>query len=192
MLQSARLATFAALAVAAAATAPLAGCATLPDESAARDVRALVVALQTRDRAGIEQGIDRPALTAQMAGAARALVARETGAVLGNSTAGLLVGLALADAGEPVIQAVVRRALEPDVLADLAALGGLETTTRLPSAGQTRLALRRMDDGRTCLPASRSGPCNLIFAQSAEGRWRLSAINPDILDQGLARQLPRR
>jgi hypothetical protein len=186
----ARLAVSAALILGAAA--PLAGCASLPDESAAADVRALVVALQTRDRAGIEQGIDRPALTAQITGAARALVARQTGEVLGNSTAGLLVGLALADAGEPVIQAVVRRALEPDVLADIAALGGLEATSRVPSAGQTRLALRRLDDGRTCLPASRAGPCNLIFSQSPQGRWRLSAISPDVLDRGLARQLPGR
>lgn len=180
----AALAALAAL----AGLAALPGCTSLPEADAARDVRALALALQARDRAGIDRRIDRPALRAQLTGAARVLVARQTRDALGRSPAGLAVGLAVADAGEPVIEFLVNRMLEPDTLADIAALSGLAAGADIPSAGRTRLALRRLDDGRVCLPATRSGPCGLVFTDGAAG-WRLSAIDPGLVEQGLERQL---
>jgi hypothetical protein len=174
--------------LAALAATGLAGCASIAEPEAAADVRALAVALQARDRAGIERRIDRPALQTQVTGAARTVIAQQTRSLMGNSGLGTLVGLALADAGEPAIAAIVREMLEPDTLADIAALGGLGTATEIPSSGRTRLALRALDDGRVCLPGSRTGPCRLYFTDSASG-WRLTAIDPDVLQQGLERRI---
>ncbi len=185
------LAALIATSLAATAAVGISGCATVPEVEASGDVRALVLALQTRDLAGIEARIDRPALRAQLTGIGRRLVADGVQDALGNRQGAALVGLLAADAGDRVIAGIVDRALEPAVLADLAAEAGLTATRPVPGRTATALSLRRLDQGRVCAPeGGRDGArCLMVFTRSDRG-WRLSALDEATLLRRLGIRQP--
>ena len=152
----------------------LSGCATGPGPSeASTDVRAFAMALRDRDMAGIEARIDRPALQGQVNGLARAIASEEIAKRTGGSA---LLGILGADLAAPIIEGLARRALEPDVLADLARRSGLTPETRLPGRTITAIALRIVPDGRVCAPDPQTRGCLLYFGKYPSG-WKLNAID---------------
>jgi Protein of unknown function (DUF2939) len=156
------------------AVAFVSGCATGPGAlDASTDVRAFAMALRDRDMAGIEARIDRPALQGQVNGLARALASEEIAKRTGGSA---LLGILGADLAAPIIETLARRALEPDVLADLARRAGLTPETRLPGRTVTAIALRSVPDGRVCAPDPQTRSCLLYFGKYPSG-WKLNAID---------------
>lgn len=159
----------------------LSGCATGPGTSeASADVRAFAMALRDRDLAGIESRIDRPALTGQVNGIARTIAADEIAKRTGGGGTGFVLGLFGADLAAPIIEQITRRALEPDVLADLARRAGLTPETRLPGRTVTAFALRSLPDGRVCAPDPGTRGCLLYFGKYPAG-WKLNAIDETAL-----------
>jgi hypothetical protein len=164
----------------------LAGCATGPGVSeASSDVRAFAMALRDRDMAGIETRIDRPALQNQVNGLARAIAAEEIAKRTGGGGTGSLLGLFGADLAAPIIERLASRALQPDVLADIARRAGLTPETRLPGRTVTALALRSVPDGRVCAPDPQTRGCLLYFGKYPSG-WKLNAIDETALRARLA------
>jgi hypothetical protein len=159
----------------------LTGCATGPGTSeASADVRAFAMALRDRDMANIEARIDRPALQGQVNGLARALASEEIAKRTGGGGTGAILGLFGADLAGPVIERLARRALEPDVLADIARRAGLTPETRLPGRTVTSLVLRSVPDGRVCAPDPQTRGCLLYFGKYPSG-WKLNAIDETAL-----------
>ena len=173
-------------------TSLLASCATGPGPSeATTDVRAFAMALRDRDLPAIEARIDRPALQGQVNGLARALASEEISKRTGGGGTGALLGLLGADLAAPIIERLAKRALEPDVLADIARRAGLTPETRLPGRTVTRLALRQVPDGRVCAPDPQTRGCLLYFGKYPSG-WKLNAIDETALRARLAPTSPRR
>jgi Protein of unknown function (DUF2939) len=163
------------------ALAFMSGCATGPGTSeASTDVRAFAMALRDRDLAGIESRIDRPALMGQVNGIARSMAANEIAKQTGGGSTGFVLGLFGADLAAPIIEQLTKRALEPDVLADLARRAGLTPETRLPGRTVTALALRSIPDGRVCAPDPQTRGCLLYFGKYRSG-WKLNAIDETAL-----------
>lgn len=168
------------------ALAVLAGCATGRGPSeASNDVRAFAMALRDRNISGIESRIDRPALQGQVNGLARAIAAEEISKRTGGSA---LLGMLGADLASPIIETLARRALEPDMLADIAQRAGLTADRPVPGRMVTAIALRRVPDGRVCAPDPQTRGCLLYFGQYPSG-WKLNAIDEVALR---ARLSPRR
>jgi hypothetical protein len=167
------------------------GCATGPGPSeASTDVRAFAMALRDRDLAAIESRIDRPALQGQVNGLARAIAADEIAKRTGGGGTGALLGLFGADLAAPIIERLARRALEPDMLADIARRAGLTPETRLPGRTITALALRSVPDGRVCAPDPQTRGCLLYFGKYPSG-WKLNAIDETALRARLSPTPPR-
>lgn len=163
----------------------LAGCATSPGPSdASEDVRAFARALRDRNIGGIEAKIDRPALQGQVNGLARAIAAEEITKRTGSSP---LIAMLGADLVAPIIETIARRALEPDMLADIAQRAGLTAETPIPGRFVTAIALRRVPDGRVCAPDPQTKGCLLYFGKYPDG-WKLNAIDEAALRARLAPQ----
>jgi hypothetical protein len=163
----------------------VAGCATTPGPGdASTDVRAFATALRDRHLAGIEARIDRPALQAQANGLARAIAADEISKRTGASP---LVSMFGADLASPIIEALVRRALEPDMLADMAQRAGLTADKPIPGRMVTAIALRRVPDGRVCAPDPQTRSCLLYFGKYPTG-WKLNALDETALRARLSPQ----
>jgi hypothetical protein len=170
----------------------LSGCATGPGPSeAAADVRAFAMALRDRDMAGIEARIDRPALQGQVNGLARQIASDEIAKRTGGGGTGAILGLFGADLAAPVIERLAQRALQPDVLADIARRAGLTPETRLPGRTVTSLALRNVPDGRVCAPDPQTRGCLLYFGKYPSG-WKLNAIDETALRARMAPQNDQR
>lgn len=169
----------------------LTGCATSPGANeASADVRAFAMALRDRDMAGIESRIDRPALQNQVSGLARAIAAEEIAKRTGGGGTGALLGLFGADLAAPIIERIAGRALQPDVLADIARRAGLTPETRIPGRSVTAFALRSVPDGRVCAPDPQTRGCLLYFGKYPSG-WKLNAIDETALRARLAPQPER-
>ena len=172
-----------ALIPAALALALVTGCATDPGASeASNDVRAFAMALRDRNIAGIESRIDRPALQGQVNGIARSIAADEISKRTGGSA---LIGMLGADFAAPFIETLARRALEPDMLADIAQRAGLTADRPIPGRMMTAIALRGVGDGRVCAPDPKTRGCLLYFGQYPGG-WKLNAIDETALRARLA------
>lgn len=161
-------------------------CATGPGPSeAATDVRAFAMALRDRDMAGIESRIDRPALQGQVNGLARQIASDEIAKRTGGGGTGAILGLFGADLAAPIIERLAARALQPDMLADMARRAGLTPETRLPGRTVTSLALRSVPDGRVCAPDPQTRGCLLYFGKYPTG-WKLNAIDETALRARMA------
>jgi Protein of unknown function (DUF2939) len=175
------------IAIIVVALTALSGCATGPGPSdASNDVRAFAMALRDRDTAGIESRIDRPALQGQVNGLARAIAAEEVSKRTGGSA---MVGMFAADLAGPIIERLAQKALEPDMLADLARRSGLTPETRLPGRTVTAIALKSVPDGRVCAPDPQTRGCLLYFGKYPSG-WKLNAIDEVALRARLAPRRP--
>jgi hypothetical protein len=162
-------------------TVALAGCASTGDRfGASSDIRALAVALQTRDLAGIEARINRPMLEAQVDGMARALAADEISRRMGGGTGAQIAGVFAADLVGPIVSVIARRALQPDTLADLARQAGLTPEARLPGRTLTAIALDSVGRDRVCAPDPQTRSCLLYFGRGPTG-WRLDGIDETTL-----------
>lgn len=167
-----------------AALAALAGCASTSSYGAADDVRALVLALQTRDLGGIEARINRPALETQVGAIARSIASEELARRMGGGTMAQIAGVFGADLAGPLIDTLSRRALQPDTLADYARKAGLTPETRVPGRALTAIALQRVGDDRLCAPDPATRACLLYFGPSATG-WKLDGISESALREKL-------
>jgi hypothetical protein len=162
--------------------ATLSGCATTLDATdASRDVRAFAMALRDRDLPGIEARIDRVALQGQVTGLARAMASDEIAKRTGGN---LALGMLGADLASPIIEMLAKRALEPDILADLARRSGLTPEVNLPGRAVTALALKSIPDGRVCAPDPTTRDCLLYFGKYPTG-WKLNAIDETALRSNL-------
>ena len=163
----------------------VAGCATtLGPNDASDDVRSFAMALRDRNIDGIESRIDRPALQGQVNGLARAIAGEEIAKRTGGSA---FIGMLGADLAAPVIETLVRRALEPDMLADIAQRAGLSAERPIPGRMATAIALRRVPDGRVCAPDPQTRNCLLYFGKYPDG-WKLNAIDETALRARLSPQ----
>jgi hypothetical protein len=159
------------------ALAALGGCVSVQTAAATDDVRSFAQALQARDSAGIEAGIDRPALRAQIIGLGRAWLLEQAsqGEGLGQLAAG--AAYAAAEAGNPLVERAADAILSPRILADIARRAGLTPDRLIPGRGTTTAVLRDAGGGRVCLPDPQQiRRCLLYFTDSPTG-WRLSAID---------------
>ena len=147
------------------ATAVLAGCGLPERYKAAQDVRALLVAVQSDDRAAFEAHIDRPALRAELKQelgrvAARSSIAGfDLGGLLGSAT-----GERVAD--EMISLESFRTALR----------GSAADLQRIPAAAQIALLIKITAPGEACLHDPRHDRCVLTFRDEA-GTWRLTGVS---------------
>lgn len=155
-------------ALAIAAVASLAGCATTERLSAAGDVRSLLVAIRDDDHAAFDAHVDRRALEAQLQ--AR-LVDGAASANLPRGWKG--VGLVLSG---PVSRLAGEALVQPEVFRAVADYYGYRPDTPIPGALALASALRSLPDGRVCAARSSREPCLLTFANE-DGVWRLVGFN---------------
>jgi hypothetical protein len=160
-------ATLATLALSSA----LAGCATVaPRLDAAADVHALLIAIRDNDRAMFDRLVDRPALKAEIQSRLMDETRRD-GRV--PAVLAAILAPAVADvAGEALIR--------PEVFRGLAEAYGYRRDTPIPGPLIISTLVRPRGDGLVCAATSRGGPCDLVFAHGADGRWRLAGYDGDL------------
>lgn len=161
--------------LAALALTALAGCATTDRRDAARDARALMVAVRDDDRAGFEAHVDRHALEARMQAT---LVERTHRAGLAPAwaAAGLVASGALSRwAGDVLIR--------PSVFRAVADYYGYRPEAPLPNVLALATVLRPLPGGRMCAARARGDACLLTFVRE-NGTWKLADFAADALQTG--------
>lgn len=157
----------------------LAGCATADRLGAARDVRALMIAVRDDDQASFDAHVDRPALRARMQAM---LVQRTRAAALppALTAAGVLASGALS---RWAAEAVIR----PDVFRAIADYYGYRPRTPLPSVLALTTILRPLPGGGMCAARDQAaGDCLLTFARE-DGTWKLADFAPSALRARVSR-----
>jgi hypothetical protein len=162
------------------ATLP-AGCASVAGHAAAPDVRALAIALQSRDLAGIEARIDRPALRAQLVGVAQDIWQSEATRVTGDVRVGSIAGIAIASLGAGVVEEAAEALVQPALLAAIARDAGLNEQSDLPGRTALGFGLLAAGQDRVCAP-DRSGNCLLYFSRRPGG-WKLTGLGEQAVRQ---------
>ena len=166
-----------------AANMTLGGCISTSAISASGDVHALAVALRDGDIETIAERVDQDALQAQVSGAVRNLAQQRLEQM--ELPGGFMRRAAFSalDRMDPAFDTIASTVTQPRVLAQIARFAGLTPDRTLPGQTATAYSLKRMGDGRVCLPGlddnevfNRNNPCVLYFTDS-EGGWRLSAID---------------
>jgi hypothetical protein len=147
------------------------------------------MALRDRDLPAIEARLDRPALQSQISGLMRALAADAIAQRTGGGIGGRIFGGLGADLAGPIIDYLSRRALSPEILADIARQAGLTPQISVPSQTLTAIALRRTPDGRVCAPDPATRKCLLYFGKYPSG-WKLNAIDEMALRNQLGQNKP--
>lgn len=148
----------------------LSACATVQKLEAAGDVHALLVSIRDGDEATFDSLVDRRALKREIQARLVAEASKDS-----RVPAGLAAILApsLAElAGETLVQ--------PQVFRSVAEYYGYRADTKIPGPIGISTMLRQMPDGRVCAVTKKDGPCLLIFAEAADGRWKLSGFEGDL------------
>lgn len=149
----------------------LVGCATVaPRLDAAADVHALLIAIRDNDRVMFDRLVDRPALKAEIQSRLMEETRRD-GRV--PAVLAALIAPAVADvAGEALIR--------PEVFRGLAEAYGYRRDVAIPGPLAISTLIRPRGEGVVCAATSRGGPCDLVFAQGADGRWRLAGYDGEL------------
>jgi hypothetical protein len=147
----------------------LSACATVQKLDAASDVHALLIAIRDEDGAAFDSLVDRRALKREIS--ARLEAEGRKDRRLGPLAAILAPGLAEL-AGEAFIQ--------PGVFRAAAEYYGYRPEMKIPGPIGISTALRQLPDGRVCATRKQDGPCLLVFAKHADGRWKLSGFEGDL------------
>lgn len=148
----------------------LAGCATVQKLDAAGDVHALLISIRDGDRATFDGLVDRRALKQEIQ-ARLVAEARRDPRVPAILAAVLAPGLAEL-AGETLIH--------PDVFRAVAESYGYRRDTRIPGPIGISTMLQQLPDGRVCAATRKGGPCQLVFTEAPDGRWKLSGFQGDL------------
>ena len=148
----------------------LAGCATVQKLDAAGDVHALLISIRDGDRATFDSLVDRRALKQEIQ-ARLVAEARRDPRVPAILAAVLAPGLAEL-AGETLIH--------PDVFRAVAESYGYRRDARIPGPIGISTMLQQLPDGRVCAATRKGGPCQLVFTEAMDGRWKLSGFQGDL------------
>ena len=70
--------------------------------------------------------------------------------------------------------------IRPEVFRAVAEEYGYRRDMAIPGPIGISTMLKPLDDGRVCAVTKSGGPCQLIFAQAPDGRWRLSGFAGDL------------
>ena len=148
----------------------LSGCATVQKLDAASDVHALLIAIRDGDRQMFDALVDDRALKYEL----RSRLVAEAGRD-GRVPAVLAAVLA------PSIAEVAGEALiRPEVFRAVAESYGYRRDMKIPGVVGISTLLQPLDQGRVCAVTKKGGPCQLIFTQGPDGRWRLSGFAGDL------------
>jgi hypothetical protein len=155
----------------------LSSCATVQKLDAASDVHALLVSIRDGDRATFDSLVDERALKYEL----RSRLVAEAGRD-GRVPAVLAAVLA------PSIAEVAGEALiRPEVFRAVAESYGYRRDMKIPGVVGISTLLQPLDQGRVCAVTKKGGPCQLIFTQAPDGRWRLSGFAGDLSQLRLKR-----
>ena len=148
----------------------LSSCATVQKLDAASDVHALLVSIRDGDRATFDSLVDERALKYEL----RSRLVAEAGRD-GRVPAVLAAVLA------PSIAEVAGEALiRPEVFRAVAESYGYRRDMKIPGVVGISTLLQPLDQGRVCAVTKKGGPCQLIFTQGPDTRWRLSGVEGDL------------
>lgn len=167
-----------------AAGVALTGCASVaPTADAQSDVRAFVIALRDGDNPAIEAGLDRRALEAQSAELAAAVARGEASRALGPG----LIGGIFGDIAAVPSALFAPNLLDPNLLTYIAQRAGLMPETRVPGPIAAAFFLRPTGPGQVCAPDRATSRCLLTFTDQGD-RWRLTFVDPDVLEERIAQR----
>lgn len=148
----------------------LASCATVQKLDAASDVHALLISIRDNDRPTFDSLVDKRALKDEIQSRLVA-EARRDPRVPSVLAAVLAPGIAEV-AGEALIR--------PDVFRAVAEQYGYRRDMQIPGVIGISTLLQPLDAGRVCAVTKKGGPCQLIFTQGPDSRWRLSGFEGDL------------
>jgi hypothetical protein len=148
----------------------LSSCATVQKLDAASDVHALLISIRDGDRATFDSLVDERALKYELRSRLVAEAGRD-GRVPAVLAAILAPGLAEV-AGDALIR--------PEVFRAVAESYGYRRDMKIPGVIGISTLLQPLDAGRVCAVTKKGGPCQLIFTQAPDGRWRLSGFEGDL------------
>ena len=148
----------------------LSGCATVQKLDAANDVHTLLIAIRDGDRQMFDALVDERALKYELRSRLVAEAGRD-GRVPAVLAALLAPGIAEV-AGEALIR--------PEVFRAVAESYGYRRDMKIPGVVGISTLLQPLDQGRVCAVTRKGGPCQLIFTQAPDGRWRLSGFAGDL------------
>jgi len=144
----------------------LSGCATVQKLDAASDVHALMISIRDGDRATFDALVDERALKQELQARMVAEAGRD-GRIPAVLAAVLAPGLSEI-AGEALIR--------PEVFRAVAESYGYRRDMKIPGVIGISTLLQPLDPGRVCAVTKKGGPCQLVFTQWPDGRWRLSGF----------------
>jgi hypothetical protein len=148
----------------------LSACATVQKLDAAADVHALMIAIRDGDRATFRSLVDERALKQDLQSQLVAEARRDPRV---PTVVAAILAPGLADiAGDLLIR--------PEVFRAVAEGYGYRRDMAIPGPIGISTLLRPVGDGRVCAPTKKGGPCQLIFTQAPDGRWRLSGFTGDL------------
>lgn len=148
----------------------LSACATVQKLDAAGDVHALLISIRDNDRATFDALVDRRALKAEISD--RLVLEARRDSRVPTGLAAILAPSLAELAGDTLIR--------PDVFRAVAVHYGYRRDMKIPGPIGISTMLRQLPDGRVCAVSKKEGPCLLIFAHAADGRWKLSGFEGDL------------
>jgi hypothetical protein len=148
----------------------LSSCATVQKLDAASDVHALLISIRDGDRATFDALVDERALKYEL----RARLVAEAGrdGRIPTALAAVLAPGIAEIAGEALIR--------PEVFRAVAESYGYRRDMKIPGVIGISTLLQPLDAGRVCAVTKKGGPCQLIFTQGPDTRWRLSGFEGDL------------
>ncbi|WP_421936955.1 DUF2939 domain-containing protein [Phenylobacterium sp.] len=148
----------------------LSACATVQKLDAASDVHALLISIRDGDRATFNTLVDERSLKQEIQ--SRLVAEARRDARVPSVLAAVLAPSLAEIAGEALIRPEVFRAVAEEY--------GYRRDMAIPGPIGISTMLKPLDDGRVCAVTKSGGPCQLIFAQAPDGRWRLSGFAGDL------------
>ena len=160
-------------------------CATQTERTAAPEIVAFLTAISRGDETGVAEGMDLPALQAQVSGVAQKVVSEEF------TQSGSLVGRILSRVSPILVDRAVGQALEPKSIIELATKRGVRERLGRLGPNAVAIGLQTLPNGQLCLPDGVNGSCSFKFSQS-NGSWKLVALEEAWLERRLKVQIEER
>lgn len=148
----------------------LSACATVQKLDAASDVHALLISIRDGDRATFASLVDERSLKQEIQ--ARLVAEARRDPRVPSVLAAVLAPSLAEIAGEALIRPEVFRAVAEEY--------GYRRDMAIPGPIGISTMLQPLDDGRVCAVTKKGGPCQLVFTQAPDGRWRLSGFTGDL------------
>ena len=148
----------------------LSSCATVQKLDAASDVHALLISIRDGDRATFDSLVDERALKYEL----RSRLVAEAGR--DGRVPPVLAAILAPAVAEVAGEALIR----PEVFRAVAESYGYRRDMKIPGPIGISTLLQPLDAGRVCAVTKKGGPCQLIFTQGPDDRWRLSGFAGDL------------